>query len=356
MLELDGHGADVDDAHGLVAGIRIPLVGWKAGGHAFRIALGLGLHVPDRWLARVYLIEPTRPSFVMWEGQVSRIVATPVLALSVDDWLSLGAGATFLVDGAGTADLQIGFEGAQPRTDALLDLELRARAAPVVGFSISPLRWLTVAGGFAGEIGLDLGLGVSADLSVPGVEGTTVISVRGTNDYSPPAIWLALALEPVPFLEFLVQVTRSFWSRANPWYARARLEIDLGAGPSVMGEIAPDADLVDSWTVAVGLEGHVPVLRGCDLALRAGYQWRETPVPDQTGFTSYADSDVHLASLGIGFTTRPGKPVVLGLGWSLQLQRIVPRSVDKEPDVFVSTGFESEGWVIATIVDAAISF
>ncbi len=356
MLEMDGQEAGTGSVHGLVLGLRIPILGRKVGAHGLRIALGLGLHVPDRWLARVYLVEPTRPSFVMWEGPVNRIVATPVLAISLDDRFSIGAGATLLVDGAGSADMQIGFEGSQARTDALLDLELRVRAAPVIGVSISPTPWLALAGGYTGELGLDLDLDVAADISAPGIEGTTVISVGGTNDYTPPSLWVALALRPLPFLGIVFQATNSFWSRGMPWYARARLEIDLGATPSVVGELEPEVRLHDTWTISAGIEGLVPVLRGCEVAIRGGYQWRQTPVPAQTGFTSYADSDVHLASLGLGFRTRPGKPVVISLGWSFQLQRVVPRSVKKDPGVFISTGFEAEGWVIATLLDLGLAF
>ena len=356
LLSYNGEPADVEGVHGLSLAAAVPLIDRSVGGKRLRAALGLGIFIPDRWVARIYLIEPTRPSFVMWEGAVNRISAAPVLAIAIDDLVSIGAGATLLADGGGTADLDLGFEGSQTRTDASVDLDLRLRAAPLVGIRIHPIPWVTVAGGYTGELSMDLALDVHADLDAPGLEGYTVVSILGTNDYTPPTAWAALAVHPAPWLDLLFQATYVMWRKANPFYADLRMLIDLGEGPSVLGDIAPGGKLEDRWVLAAGVEGRIPVLGGCSLALRGGYQYRPTPVPDQTGWTSYADSDVHLAAAGMGFSTWQDRPVQLRIGWAFQVQRIVERTQSKQDDVFVVEGFTIEGWVLASMIDLELVF
>ncbi|MBW2261804.1 MAG: hypothetical protein JRG91_07510 [Deltaproteobacteria bacterium] len=356
LLSYNGVEADVEGVHGLSLAAAVPLLDRMVGGKRLRAALGLGLFIPDRWIARIYLIEPTRPSFVMWEGAVNRITAAPVLALAIGDLVSIGAGATLLADGAGAADLDLGFEGSQTRTDASMDLNLRLRAAPLVGIRIHPVAWVTVAGGYSGELSMDLALDVHADLNVPGLEGYTVVSIRGTNDYTPPSAWAAVAVHPAHWLDLHFQATYVMWHRANPFYADLRMLIDLGEGPSVLGGIAPPGKLKDRWVIAAGLEGRIPVLQGCTLALRGGYQYRPTPVLDQTGWTSYADSDVHLASAGLGFATWENRAVQLRVAWAFQMHRIVERTVEKDEDVFFDTGYTIEGWVLASMLDLELTF
>ncbi len=355
-LTYNGQAADVPRAHGLTLGLRVPIATFSPGGRSLSIALGVGLHVPDRWLARIYLIEPTRPSFVMWEGPVNRMVVTPVLAVAFEDMVALGAGVTLLADGAAKARMTLGYAGTQTRSEADLDIELRLRAAPVMGLLVHPVRWLTVAAGWTGELALDMDMHVQADLDAPGIEGDTWISIRGTNDYTPHCVWASLAFFPHPLLDLYVQGSWVLWSRAKPFFARMSMWLDLGGEPNLIDQVVPSSHLEDSFVVAAGVEGRIRLPSMMMLALRAGYQYRPTPVPDQTGFTSYADSDVHVMATGLGFTTPPHRPLTLTLGLAFQVQRLVLRSVTKDPDVYLSTGFRIEGWVVATMLDAALCF
>jgi len=356
LLEYNGQRIDMRDVHGLSLGLRIPLLDRIVGKSQLRAAFGLGLHVPDRSIARVYLVEPDRPSFVMWEGPVHRIVVVPVLAIAAGSFVSIGAGVTLLADGSGDVSLDLGFEGSQTRTDAEVDLELRLRAAPVVGVTLNPFPWITIAGGYSGELAMDIALDVRADIGAPGLAGTTEVAIRGTNDYTPPSAWAAVGIHPAGWIDVHLQAAYVMWHRANPFHARIRMLVDLGADPAVLGGIVPARELDDRWVLSAGIEGRIPLPLGCALALRAGYQYRPTPIPDQTGWTSYVDSDVHLASTGLGFSTPVARAARLRLDWAFQVQRLVPRSVAKDPDVFVVTGFRSEGWVLASMLEIGIAF
>jgi long-subunit fatty acid transport protein len=59
------------------------------------------------------------------------------------------------------------------------------------------------------------------------------------------------------------------------------------------------------------------------LALRAGYQFRPTPVPDQTSGTNIVDANAHVVALGLGVTFRLplvfNQPITADLGYQAQL-------------------------------------
>jgi hypothetical protein len=67
-----------------------------------------------------------------------------------------------------------------------------------------------------------------------------------------------------------------------------------------------------------------------DRRLRAGLQWEPTPVPDQTGRSSYVDNDRIVASVGgghdFGLFKRP-----VTLNWVAALHHLLPRATDKAP-------------------------
>jgi long-subunit fatty acid transport protein len=356
MLRYNGAPSSVEDVHGFTLGLSVVVLERSPRGLPLRLALGLALHVPDRWLARIYLVEPTRPSFVMWEGPVQRMVANPVVALRVSEMFSVGAGATLLADGAGSAHLVLGYAGTQTRTDAALDLELRLRAAPLVSVTVEPIEQLVLAAGFTGELAMDMDLYVTAELDAPGLEGDALIAVAGTNDFTPATLWAAVTARPHARLHLHLFGSYVMWSRANAFFARTRAALDLGGERTLLEGAVPCEPLRDSWTVAAALEGGVPLPARLVLSLRAGYQYRPTPVPEQTGFTTYADSDVHVMSTGLGLRTAPERSVELALGFSIQLQRVTPRATVKDPDVFFITGFDIEGWVVATALDASLAF
>ncbi|HEY7167521.1 MAG TPA: outer membrane protein transport protein [Candidatus Binatia bacterium] len=68
-------------------------------------------------------------------------------------------------------------------------------------------------------------------------------------------------------------------------------------------------DWSDAISVGVGTEYkwlNLQSLPNWDLALRAGYLWSMTPVPDKNFNPAFPDSNVHVLSFGIGLTCHPG--------------------------------------------------
>ena len=59
---------------------------------------------------------------------------------------------------------------------------------------------------------------------------------------------------------------------------------------------APPPDFHDIFVPRIGAE----YLANKHLSLRAGYVYRPSPVPDQTGINNYADSDKHVITFGAG--------------------------------------------------------
>jgi len=54
----------------------------------------------------------------------------------------------------------------------------------------------------------------------------------------------------------------------------------------------------------VGLEAKPVATEVWTLALRAGYQFRKSPVPDQKGISNFADADTHVISTGLGISAK----------------------------------------------------
>src|SRR5439155_714719 len=87
--------------------------------------------------------------------------------------------------------------------------------------------------------------------------------------------------------------------------------------------------LSDVWVARLGAE-----LRPIDrLALRLGYIYRPTPVPDQGRRTSYLDCTAHVLSLGAGWSFDDPLQIAtrLGVDAAVQLAVMAPRSVERSP-------------------------
>src|SRR5262249_11695749 len=137
-LTIDGKDAKVTPARGISFGVALPL---KLG--SWTVALGFALYMPDQFVVRIQLVPATEPHFVLLDNNLQHIVVTPVLASRPTRWLAIGAGATVLADAAGNGiDFNVGVVNQQKVGDASLDVSLPIRAAPVVGLTILPKKWL----------------------------------------------------------------------------------------------------------------------------------------------------------------------------------------------------------------------
>ena len=142
-------------------------------------------------------------------------------------------------------------------------------------------------------------------------EGDTLsmlLDVSQTVQYTPHRLSLGLSYTvPSVALTLSTDAVLSLWSMAPDPSPQLRVDIGgalldgLGLGEAL--DVSVNAQPLD-----MGFRDTVSVRLGAEwtglswLALRAGYAFRPTPAPKQTGPSLYLDTDTHVISLGGGFT------------------------------------------------------
>ena len=348
-LELDGHDAHVVDAHGTSIALAVP---FDLGG--LRLGAGVALYLPDQYLARIELTPVSEPRFIRFETAAQRIVVEPVVAIAFGDF-AIGAGASLLAD-AKSRDLtfDVGVIGGQKQGNASLDVALPLRAAPLVGIWYRPHRKLELAATFRGELSLDLALDIRANVTVPGVvTGDATISLRSTSYFTPMRAGFAVAFRPTDDLDLTAELAWERWSALGSGVPDLRVLIALDLAPPLVGTQPPPALFHDIVTPRLGAEWRTGRLR-----FRAGAAYLPSPVPAQTGLTSFADGARFLATAGFGIRVGPGgvftRPIDLdlGVGW----QHIEHALVVKDPALSPGGAFSSGGDLLQASTSATVRF
>jgi long-subunit fatty acid transport protein len=348
-LSINGHDAGVLDAHGTSIGVAIP---FAIGG--VRLGTGVAVYLPDQFLARLQLTPVSEPHFVRFEQAAQRIVVEPVAAISLGHF-AIGGGASLLAD-ARSKDLtfDVGVVGGDKQGRASVDLALPIRAAPLVGVWWRPAPIIELAATFRGELSLDLALDIKANVSVPSVvTGDVTVQLRSVSYYTPMRGALAAALHPSDDLAITGELAWERWSALGSGVADLRVLIALDLAPPTVSTQRPPASFDNIFTARLGAEWTTGALR-----LRAGGAYLPSPVPAQTGLTSFADGARTLATLGLGVRIPPG-PVLLqpididlGLGW----QHIQHELVHKDMAMVPGGAFSSGGDVFAGNITSTVRF
>lgn len=337
-LELNSADADVLDAHGTELGLNIPFALGP-----LRAAFGTALYLPDQFFARIQLIPATEPHFVLLDNDVHRVVIEVAAALRLTDWLALGVGASILVDAAGNGiHFDVGVVGGQPVGQGGLDLALPTRVAPMFGLLVTPHPRVRIGASLRGELDLALQLGILANVDVAGVvTGDAVIDLRAVNFFTPLRIIAGVAVDVLPELTFSAEVVYQRWSAFHGGAPDVRILIALGITPPLVQTLFPADAFSDTYLPRVGIEWHPG-----DWSVRAGYAFEPSPVPAQTGLTSFADNERHLVALGGGVRVHPfpsvlPHPMTIDIG--LQLHHLRDKLTVKDQALFPGAAFSSGG-------------
>jgi hypothetical protein len=341
-LEIDGADAGVLDTHGADLGLSIP---FRIAG--VPVAVGAALHLPDQFIVRVQLIPATEPHFVLLDNDVHRIVVEPVAAVRPFPWLALGAGVSILADAVGrTIRFDVGVVGGQPLGQGALDVELPPRIAPMVGALILPHERVRVGLAYRGAVDLALRLGILANVDVAGVvTGDALIDIRAINFFTPRRVTAALAVDPLPDLTLSAELAWLGWSAFEGGAPDVRILVALGITPPLVDTLFPPDDFSDTLAPRFSAEWRaLPAL-----ALRGGYAVEPSPVPAQTGLTSFADNTRHVLALGAGLTfdvLRPVLPHPVTLDLGLQLHHLREKLTVKDQGQFPGAAFSSGGLIL----------
>lgn len=344
-LTLDGRDARLSAVHGVSLGAALPVTLGPV-----RLAFGLALYVPDQYLLRVELAPASEPHFALLGANLQHLVATPVVALRLGDWLELGAGLTILSDIAGGVTFDVGAVAGEKVGQGELDVSLPTRLAAVAGVRLLPLPWLRVGMAYRDEIDLGLRLDVLARVNVAdAVAGDVLISLRALSLYTPRKLSLGVAADPLPWLTLSLDVEWHNWAAFAGAVPTTDVQLALGVTPSIVRALFPAQRFRDIWVPRVGLELRRPLGPCVSLAGRLGYAFEPSPVPPQIGLTSLVDNDRHVIAFGLGAAlTRLlpflAQPLRLDLG--LQLHQLVSKTTRKDPAFFPGAGFRSGGWLL----------
>ncbi len=347
-LSIDGHSAGVDNARGTAMGLAIPI---DLGG--VRIAAGVATYLPDQFLARIQLTPVSEPNFVRFATDQQRIVVEPVAAIDLGD-LAIGAGASILAD-AQSRDLtfNVGGTSAKRSGTASLDLALPLRAAPLVGVWWRPLPSLELGATYRGELSLDLALTITANVDVPGVvTGDAIVSLKSASYFTPARGTLAAAYRPSSNAVYTADLGFERWHSLGSGAPDLAIAIMLDVAPPIVNSTQPPAHFHDIPTVRLGTERSYGAWQ-----LRGGLAWLPSPVPAQTGLTSFADGDRYVVAAGVGRRVTSSwltEPLQLDLG--VMYQHVESELVVKDFALQPGGAFSSGGDILQATASATVRF
>src|SRR5262249_1076031 len=161
------------------------------------------------------------------------------------------------------------------------------------------------AAAYRGELSLDLRLDILANVQVAGVvTGDALVSIRAANYFTPARATAGVAIDVADDLTVAADVA---WQRGSAFgTGLPRLPVLVAGAPRVATD-TPPARFHDPIDTRLGAEYHRHGER-TDWALRAGYAYLPSPVPPQTGLTSFADGDRQMFTLGAGVTLASWAP------------------------------------------------
>ncbi len=336
-------------------------LGWRYPiGGIFRrkVAVGVGIYLPVARIVRVQGLDPLTPQFYLYQNLSEKLLLVVGASARVARWLTLGAGALVLADLGGHSNLHLDVANGTFRA-ADFSVELVPTITPTAGAHVHL------------DGGLDLGLSVRGSssltfsLPVTVTEGEAVsldIGVVQTVLWSPPEVALGMSYRaPDGRLRLSADLTLSLWSLAPDPSPRLSVDIGgalldglgLGHAIDVSARTRP-VDLAFANTLVPRLGAEWAPLGW--LRLRAGYAFRPTPSPRQTGTMAYLDNDAHIVGLGAGVVFGDPlkvhkRPVRLDL--SAQAT-ILPRRTVYREEVGDPLGDLSHGGVVWTF-SAAVS-
>ena len=305
-LEIKGAGpnpaksrSNTNSDEGVSVGFSSPLGSGKIGSV---ISAGVGAYL----LFPIFIngvelksFDPTVPYFVQFENRNRCLMLT--MAMSYKAWrkLSFAVGTDALVHlDPMTANVAIINDEVEIGMDARFPLDF----APTAGIQYRPTDWLSFGAAYHGVTQIKIKIAGNIDAR-PVLNETIPVLLEYRDFHKPQQVEMGFGLKPLKKLTVSGALT---WVDFSD-YIPPILKVTLNATSDTTGRMKKILDQLmpaytykfnDYWIPRLGAEYQVTE----HLIARAGYFYRNSSVPAQTGETSFIDPPTHGIGAGMGIT------------------------------------------------------
>lgn len=259
------------------------------------LVMGLGLFAPfgiggRKWSGAGL----TR--FVSTESLTATFAINPSLAWRVTPKVFIGGGAYYLY-ARNEAENRVD-QSMLSSTEGVFELEADGgNWGYDFGILYRPHELIQLGAAYRSSVDIDLKGEASLSQIAPALQpifGGPSFNTEVKSELKlPPILSLGIAIFPNEKLTIGFDVDWVGWSR----YDRTVIDFKDEVPSFGLSDIAYDNNWKDSWIFKGGME----YLAGDRLALRAGYAFVESPVPDSTLSPAAPDADQHNISFGLGY-------------------------------------------------------
>lgn len=272
-----------------------------------KIAGGVSIYIPNRKIYEETFGDENLPTILDYQKQTIQLMINPSLAYEIVPMVSIGVGAML---GAHI------FAVNEPGNSLVGNTQgwIEGWGSPEAGILIKPLQGLKIGIAYRGEYSTHN----TAHINQFG----QIITLTGTTLFSPTEV-AGGAAYTYERLTASVDVVYSVWQTFVPPYNEAS-----GVGTPVT---PANPNFQNTTTPRLGAQYNLTDI----VSLRAGYYYKPSPAPAQTGVSNLIDNDAHVASLGIGLTIPMPKSWSdnpLKLDFHTQYQQLVERKNIKGGD------------------------
>ncbi|RME56130.1 MAG: hypothetical protein D6795_01970, partial [Deltaproteobacteria bacterium] len=314
---------EISNLSAIGSGTSIPV----GGIFARRLAVGFGIYLPLDKLVTVGSIAVNEPDFYQYHDFGQRLALYAAAAYEILPSLSIGIGAEILASAEGPASLGIDAERFEI-TSRRLEFDVFPRAAPTAGIQFRPFSSLSLGLSFRSEMVLDFSLPIT--VVIPGEAGEELVLQAFDNSartfFTPNQATFGIGYAVGGGWLIAADLVWMDWSKAYDPGVMVQLTLD---DTFIIGTEEEELGFHDIVVPRIGIE----YTAGEHVALRAGYQFQASPVPDQTTPESnLIDPDKHIFSAGMAFSLAEvfcWKPIPLTIDLAFQYQYLPERVTNK---------------------------
>ncbi len=268
------------------------------------IVLGLGIFSPFGIGGR-YWSEDGLTRYISTESTIATISVNPTLAWQVTPKLSIGFGVYYL-HSFNTAEKMLD-QSMFGAPDGKFSLDADGGGWGYnLGILVAPFEKLHFGFAFRSKVSVDQKGDAELENIAPALQpvfgGSQFKTDVETSVTLPEIVSFGIAWKPATRLTLAFDVEWVRWSRFNQQIIDFKNEIPAAG----LSDILVDLDWNDQWLIKFGLEYYLNE----SFALRTGYAFVETPVPEHTLSPANPDEDGHNFSIGFGY--KIGKWIVDG--------------------------------------------